>query len=112
MQPRTILIAVYREASLRRSVDWNVSNDARIWSSAVFVADLRFTWVGKTKWWTRKRHARSGDVTDVLASTGWERFGRVDIASKRHHTILNHILNEDAVRFAHEIKQAVGQRMP
>ena len=44
---------------------------------------------------------------------GMGRFGRVDITSKRHrHTILDHILNEDAVRFAHEIKQAVGQRMP
>jgi hypothetical protein len=72
MQPRTILIAVYREASLRRSVDWNVSNDARIRSSAMFVGDLRITWVRKTKWWTRKGHARSGDVTDVLASTEWD----------------------------------------
>lgn len=73
----------------------------------VTVSTDRIAWIRKTKWWTRKRCLDSNEITDVSASTGWSGLGRVDITAKgRRHTILDQLLNEDAVRFAREVKLA------
>jgi len=74
----------------------------------VTVSAGRITWARKTKWWTRMRHMNADEVTDISASTGWSGLGRVDIRAKgRRRTILDQLLNADAVRFAREVKQTI-----
>jgi hypothetical protein len=80
----------------------------------VTVSADRIPWIRKTKWWTRKRCLDANEITDVSASTGWTGLGRVDITAKgRRHTILDELLNADAVRFAAEVKLAArANRFP
>jgi hypothetical protein len=76
----------------------------------VTVGAGRITWTRNTKWWTRRRYRNADELTDVSASTAWSGLGRVYITAKGHrHTILDQILNEDAVRFALEVKQSARE---
>ncbi len=69
----------------------------------------RITWIRKTKWWTRNHDVNLGEVSDISASTGWSGLGRVDITAKgRRRTILDTVLNDDAVRFARQVKGTAG----
>jgi hypothetical protein len=71
----------------------------------------KITWARKTKWWTRKHHRNADELIDVLALTNRNGLGSVFITTKgRRHTILDAILNEDAVRFADEVKQSAQDR--
>jgi hypothetical protein len=66
------------------------------------------TWARKTKWWTRKRRLEMSKVTDIFADTGWTGLGHVRITTKwQRYTIIYDLLNEDAIRFARELKRAV-----
>jgi len=72
----------------------------------VTVSDGTITWARRTKWWTRKHHMNADEVTDISASTGWSGLGRVDIMAKGHrHSVLNRVLNEDAIQLAREMKR-------
>jgi len=69
----------------------------------------RISWTRKTRLWTRTSHLTADKITEIIASTGWGGFGSVYVASKwRRHVVLEELLAEDAVRFARELKQAVG----
>ncbi len=73
----------------------------------VTVSDGTITWARRTKWWTRKRRMNADEVTDISASTGWSGLGRVDITAKGHqHSILNRVLNADAIQIAREMKRS------
>jgi hypothetical protein len=73
----------------------------------VTVSAGRITWERSTKWWTRRRDRNVAEVTEISATKGWSGFGRVYITAKGHrHTILDQILNEDAVRIASEVKKS------
>ena len=73
----------------------------------VTVSGGTITWARRTKWWTRKRHMNADDVTDISASTGWSGLGRVDITAKGHrYSILNRILNADAIRASREMQRS------
>jgi hypothetical protein len=79
----------------------------------VTVSGGRITWARRTKWWMRKRHMNADQVTDISASTGWSGLGRVDITAKGHqHTILERVLNADAIRLAREMKQSTLRDNP
>jgi len=71
----------------------------------VIVSGGTITWARATKWWTRKRHINADEVTEISAFAGWSGLGRVDITAKGHrHSILNRVLNADAVQLAREMK--------
>jgi hypothetical protein len=68
----------------------------------------KVTWARKTILWTRKHHMNTENVTDVSTKTGLSGFARLDITAKgQQYTILDQLLDADAVRFAREVKQAV-----
>jgi len=65
------------------------------------------TWARKTKWWTRKRRLEMSKVADIFADTGWTGLGQVRMTTKwQRYTIFSDLLNEDAIRFACELKRA------
>lgn len=54
----------------------------------------------------RNRQLSADDVTDVSASTGQSGLGQINVTAKGHrYTILDQILNAEAVNFARELKQ-------
>lgn len=72
----------------------------------VTVSSRTIMWARRTKWWTRKRYIDADKVTDISALQGWSGLGRVDITAKGHrHSILNRVLNADAIQLAREMKQ-------
>jgi hypothetical protein len=74
----------------------------------VLVAAGRITWMRKSRWWSRKRSVHTSEVIEISAVNGWSGLGRVDIKLKRKRfTVLDQLLNEDAVRFAHVLTHAL-----
>lgn len=72
----------------------------------VTVSGGTITWARRTKWWTRKRNMNADQVTGISASAGWSGLGRVDITAKGHrHSILNRVLNADAIQLAREMER-------
>jgi hypothetical protein len=73
----------------------------------VTVSAGRISWERNTKWWRRRRDRTIDEVTEISAATGWSGLGRVCITAKGHrHTLLDGLLNEEANRFALEVKKS------
>lgn len=73
----------------------------------VIVSPGEIAWSRKNRWGTRKGRLNRRDVTSVTSSRGWNGLGRLYLTARKHQfMVLEEILNEDAVRFANELKRA------
>jgi hypothetical protein len=73
------------------------------------VHDGTIAWARKTRWWTRNRRRRIGEVTDIFADTYWTGLGDVILTTKwQRYTIPSNLLHDDAIRFAAELRRAAG----
>lgn len=80
-------------------------------SQSVSITASTILWTRKTRRWKRQRTRNLDDVEDITALTPWWGLGAVRVTTKRRrrHTILHRIRNEDATRFARELKTTASR---